>query len=535
MKADLILYNGRVYTVDPVRPWAEAVACRDGRIVTVGSNDDVLELAGPQTNSIDVGRRLVLPGLTDAHVHFLQYAIRRYQVSLFGVADFDEVRRRITAAVSTAEPGQWIVGWGWDENLWDVRPIAAHLDDVAPINPVALARMDMHTWWVNSQALQQASVDRHTPDPAESRIERDEAGNPTGILREWNAIELVEKHIPQPSSATLEKKLRSTIAEAHRFGVTGIHDQRVEREGQQSFRLMQSLWRRGELKLRVHLNIAADYLAEAAVLGLQPGFGDDRLWLGHVKAFADGTMGSRTAWMLAPFEGEPHNVGLAVTPVEKLWQLAVRAGEAGFPLSVHAIGDRAVREVLDVFTERQTAEPAARLTLPHRIEHVQLIHPDDLSRAGARGVMASVQPVHLLTDWPTADLVWGERARYAYAFRSLLEHGTRLAFGSDAPVAPFNPMLGIYAAVMRQDERGKPEAGWYPEERLTVAEAIHGYTMGPAFLAGKERHQGSITPGKWADLIVLSRNLFEIPAAEIAGVSVDFTVFAGEIVHASNR
>jgi len=531
MKADLILHNGRVYTVDPVQPWAEAVACRDGRIVAVGSNDDVLELVGPQTERLDVGRRLVLPGLTDAHIHFLQLAIRRNQASLFGVADFNEVRRRITAAVAQAEPGQWILGWGWDENLWGVQPVAAHLDDVAPVNPVALARMDMHTWWVNSMALQWANVHRYTPDPAESRIERDEEGNPTGILREWNAIELVEKHIPQPDTATLEKWLRAAIAEVHRSGITGIHDQRVEREGQQSFRLMHSLWRRGELKLRTHVNIAADYLAEAAVLGLQPGFGDERLWLGHVKAFADGTMGSRTAWMLEPFEGEPDNVGLAVTPVDELWQLAMRAAEAGFPISVHAIGDRAVREVLDVFIEHQATESAARLTLPHRIEHVQLIHRHDLSRAGAQGIMASVQPVHLLTDWPTADLVWGERARYAYAFRSLLNHGARLAFGSDAPVAPFNPMLGIYAAVTRQDERGQPEAGWYPQERLTVAETIHGYTMGPAVLAGKQQHQGSITPGKWADLVVLSRNLFEIPPAEIAGVDVDLTVFAGEVVY----
>jgi predicted amidohydrolase YtcJ len=499
--------------------------------MAVGRNDDILALAGATTQRINAGGRLALPGLTDAHIHFLQYAIRRHQVSLFGVRDFAEVRRRVQTAVSRATPGQWVQGWGWDENLWPVPPTAAHLDDIAPHNPVVLARMDMHTWWVNSTVLQRANITRHTPDPIESKIERDEAGEPTGLLREWNAIALVERFIPQPDAATLTVWLKAAIAEAHQLGVTAIHDQRVEREGQQTFRLLQSLWRRDELNLRVHINIAADYLVEATILGLQPGFGDDRLWLGHVKAFADGTMGSRTALMLEPFEGEPDNYGLTVTPADELWRLAVQASEAGFSLSIHAIGDRAVREALDVLAERQPADVAAGLLLPHRIEHVQLIQPDDVGRLSHSGIVASLQPVHLLTDWPTADRVWGQRARYAYAFRSLLAKGTHLAFGSDAPVAPFNPMLGIYAAVTRQDEQGKPDGGWYPEEQLSVAEAIHGYTKGPAYVAGKQQFQGSITPGKWGDIILLSHDLFTLPAADIPQTTVALTIFAGQVVH----
>jgi hypothetical protein len=541
-KADLILYNGRVYTVDPVMPWAEAVACANGRIVAVGSNEEVLNLAGRATQRIDAGGRLVLPGLTDAHVHFLQYAIRRQEVSLFGVRDFDEVRRRVRRAVEKAAPGQWVQGWGWDENLWDTPPSAAQLDDIAPHTPVVLARMDMHTWWVNSAAMQQAGITRETPDPPESRLERDVDGNPTGLLREWNAIRLVEPHLPKPGSAVLQGWLKEAIAEAHRLGLTGIHDQRVQREGRQTFRLFQALRRQGELNLRVHLNIAAEHLAEAAALGLQPGFGDEWLWIGHLKAFADGTMGSRTARMIEPFEGEPDNYGLPVTPADTLWEIAVQANRASFPLSIHAIGDLAVREVVDVLSELPSSEQGSRGTgeqkhtfspavLPHRIEHVQVIHPDDLPRLSRYGIVASVQPVHLLTDWPTADKVWGKRSRYAYAFRSLLAHGTRLALGSDAPVAPLNPMLGIYAAVTRQDERGQPANGWYPEERLTVAEAIHGYTLGPAYLAGKQEVQGTITPGKWADMIVLSRNLFEIPPAEIAETRVEMTVLAGQVVY----
>lgn len=542
MPADLILTNGRVYTADANQPWAEAVACANGRIIAVGRNEAILALAGDKTERLDAGGRLVLPGLTDAHVHFLQYAIRRQEVSLFGLRDFAEVRRRVAQAVAKAESGQWVQGWGWDENLWDMAPTAAQLDDIAPQTPVVLTRMDMHTWWVNSAALRQAGINRETPDPPESLIERDVDGNPTGLLREWNAIKLVEDHLPRPNSATLKLWLKEAIAEAHKLGLTGIHDQRVQREGRQNFRLFQALRRQGELKLRVHMHIAAEFLSEAAALGLQPGFGDERLWIGHLKAFADGTMGSHTALMIEPFEGEPDNRGLAVTPADMLWELATQAGRAGFPLSIHAIGDLAVRQVLDVLSESPVSEQrgdfsvsppllCSSAALPHRIEHVQLIHPNDLPRLGQYGIVASVQPVHLMTDWPTADKVWGQRARYAYAFRSLLEQGTVLALGSDAPVAPLNPILGIHAAVNRQDERGQPAGGWYPEEKLSVAEAIQGYTLGPAYLAGKQTVQGSITPGKWADLTVLSRNLFKIPPDEIAETQVDLTIFDGRVVY----
>jgi len=531
MQADLVLTNGRIYTVDTRHLWVEAVAMRDGKILAVGKNDEMLALAGPETEQMDVGGRLVLPGFTDAHIHFLQVAIRRQQVSLFGLRDFDDVLARVETAVRQAEPGQWVLGWGWDENLWDVQPIAVHLDRVAPDNPVALARMDMHTWWVNSAALTIANVRRETADPPESAIERDAQGNPTGILREWNALALVERHIPKPDEATLLQWMQATIGEMHRYGITGVHDQRVENEGPQSFRLWQALRRQNDLNLRVHMHIAADFLPEAAVVGMQPGFGDDRLWLGHVKAFADGTMGSRTAFMLEPFTGEPQNTGISVTSVEELWQLAVQAGQSGFPLSVHAIGDRAVREVLDVFQEHLSTPGAANVQLPHRIEHVQLLHPDDVAKLNDARIVASMQPVHLITDWATADKVWGERARLTYAFRSLLDNGAILAFGSDAPVAPYDPMLGIYAAVSRQDMDGKPDGGWYANEKMNMAEVIYAYTMGPAMVSGKQAVQGSITPGKWADLIVLSQDLFEVEPEAIPDTQVDVTVFASDVVY----
>lgn len=532
MQADLILTNGRIYTVDMAHPWVEAVAVRNGRILAVGTTDEMLALAGQETERLDVGGRLVLPGFTDAHIHFLQVAVRRQQVSLFGLRDFDEVLAKVETAVHQAVPGAWVLGWGWDENLWGgVQPSAAMLDRLSPDNPVALARMDMHTWWVNSAALNAAGVTRETADPPESSIERDADGHPTGILREWNALNLVERHIPKPNEETLLGWMQETIAEMHRHGITAVHDQRVENEGPQSFRLWHALNSGGRLKLRVHMHLAADFLPEAGVIGLRPGFGDERLWVGHVKAFADGTMGSHTALMLDGFTDESDNTGIAVTPVEEMWQLAMQAGQAGFPLSIHAIGDQAVREVLDVFHEHLSSPSAAGVTLPHRIEHVQLLHPDDVARLRHPRIVASMQPVHLITDWHTADKVWGERARLTYAFRSLLDNGATLAFGSDAPVAPYDPMLGLYAAVSRRDTDGNPAGGWYPQENLTMAEAIYGYTMGPAIVAGKQAVQGSITPGKWADMIVLSQNLFEVEPEAILETKVDVTVFAREVVY----
>lgn len=547
MNADLIIHNAKIYTVDPDLPWAEAVAVGNGRILAVGRNDEILPLAGAETEILDGNGRLILPGFTDSHVHFLQVAIRNHQISLFGLADFAEVRETVRTGVSQAKPGEWVQGWGWDENLWPRLPSRADLDDIAPDTPIALARMDMHTWWVNGAALKLAGITSETPDPPESRIERDENGRPTGILREWNAIELVERHIPEPDEATLAGWLEEAITLAHSLGLTGLHDQRVENEGDLSFRLFQALNRAGKLKLRLHMNIAADRLPQAAALGLQPGFGDDRLWVGHVKSFADGTMGSQTAHMLEPFSSDPTNTGIAVTPANEMWQLAVAASDAGFPISIHAIGDRAVREVLDVCEELKgrrgeglkgrlfTPSPPHPLTpsplpMPHRIEHVQLLHPNDVGRLAQLGVVAAMQPVHLQTDWPTADRVWGKRARLTYAFRSLLDAGTVLAFGSDAPVAPLNPMLGVFTAVTRQDNTHQPTNGWYPQERISLEETIYAYTMGPAILSGKQHVQGSITPGKWADLIVLDQDLFTIDAAKIGETAVTATIFAGELV-----
>lgn len=532
MKAELILNNGRIYTLNPNQPWAEALACANGRVLAVGRSSEIEALADAHTKIIDAKGRLVLPGFTDAHIHFLQVARRSKQINLFRAASIDDVLRRVETAVQQAQPGQWIQGWGWDAHLWpDIQPQASLLDHISPDNPIVLAQMDMHSWWVNSAAMRAVNLTKETPDRPNSTIERDGQGHPIGILREWNAIELVRAHMPEDDEMVLFEWLQDSLTAAHTLGFTGIHDQRVEREGDQSFRLWQRLDKADQLKLRVHMHIAADFIPHAARLGLQAGFGNERLWLGHAKAFADGAMGSHTARMLAPYEGEPTNRGLVVTPNDKLWEFIQKAGEAGFPMSVHAIGDQAVRDVMDIFIEHLATPAGTTLSMPHRIEHVQILHPDDLPKFGHPGIVTSMQPYHLMTDWQTADSIWRPRTRYGFPMRSLIDHGATLAFGSDAPVAPMDPMAAIYAAVSRQDLDGMPAGGWQPNEKLTVAEAVTAYTMGPAQVAGKTGVQGSLAPGKWADFIILSQNLFDIPPEQIVETKVDVTVFASEIVY----
>ena len=527
----LVLYNGKLYTQDPGYPQATAVAIRDGRILAIGRDAEIEALAGSNTQIIDLKGRLVLPGFTDCHIHFLEYALRRSQVILDGVEDWQEVRRQIRAGVERTNPGEWVLGGGWNQNLWGdgTFPSKAALDDICPQNPVALSRIDGHSLWVNSLALKKAGITAETPDPPKSRIDRDpDSGELTGILREWEAIRLVQDIIPEPDDEIVVAALRESITEAHRLGLTGIHEMRVEGEKKPALRAFLRLRQRGDLLLRVACMIPVEYIDEAIALGLGSGLGDATLHIGGVKLFADGSMGSGTAWMLEPFEGSEDDYGLVVTPKEELSDIAHRAHAAGISLTIHAIGDRALRDVLDVLTEIQGRQPSA---LRHRIEHVQCIHPSDVHRLAQLGVIASMQPTHIMDDWAVADRVWGKRSRCAYAFRSLLDAGTHLAFGSDCPVASLNPLLGIQAAVLRQDRKGEPEGGWYPGERLTVAEAVRGYTLGAAYAVGLEDVLGSITPGKLADMVVLSRDIFTIPPEEISDTQVDYTIFDGRVVY----
>ncbi len=538
----LILHNARIYTQDAAQPWAQAVALGDGRILAVGDDADVLALAGAETERIDLSGGLMLPGFCDAHIHLSHYALGLRKVRLASTRSRREMFERIREAAQRTAPGGWIVGQGWNESWWGETafPTAAEIDAATgPDRPAIFYRSDMHSAVVNSAALRRAGITAGTPNPPGGVIDRDAGGQPTGFLRD-QAIDLVARLAPAPSSAEHDAALQEGMAALHRLGVTAVHAQRVK-DGDDGPREWASLLRlraAGDLHLRVACNVAAHEMVHLAGLGLRTGFGDDYLRLGHVKVFADGSLGSRTAWLLAPFvklsRDEADNYGVSVTPPEQMAAEFRRAVELGFPISVHAIGDRANRVVLDIFEELASTTPAP--AVPHRIEHVQIIDPTDLPRLAQLGVTASVQPIHAIDDMDTADLFLGARGAHMYNFRSLIESGALVAFGSDAPVADPNPFVGIHAALTRQRVERLPAPGWYAHECISLEQAIFAYTLGAARAAGWQRTIGSITPGKRGDLIVLERDLFaltaeEIEAGAVAEILPVLTIFDGRVVY----
>lgn len=527
-----IFYNGDLYTQWPDCPRAQAVACYGGRIVAVGADDEVRALAGPGTQQVDLGGRFGLPGLTDAHFHFYNWAIARSEVHLAGARSLGEMQARIRARLGGLAAGRWLVGQGWNETEWQpaTMPHADDLDALSMEHPMAFWRSDMHGVVVNRAALAQAGITRETPDPAGGVIERDERGEPTGRLFEL-AIGLIRRHIPDPTEEEALAAVREAIGAAHRLGLVGVHDQRMKGhgEGGPALRAYGRLHAEGALTLRIASNVDSAERKRIFKLGLYSGLGDERLHLGHMKIFVDGSLGSQTAWMVEPFEGTTDNFGVVVTPVEEIQEIVREAQRHRWAISVHAIGDRANREMLDIF-EELAAERDPTMTVPHRIEHVQTIQPADLPRLARLGITASVQPIHATDDWVAAERLWGERGRNAYPFRRLLDSGATLALGSDCPVADPNPFAGIHAAVTRQRPDGTPPGGWYPAERLTVAEAIAGYTLGPARAQGRDSFQGRLAPGYLADLTLLDRNLFATAPEQLAETKAEMVVVGGVVV-----
>jgi predicted amidohydrolase YtcJ len=529
MQADLVLYNGRIYTMDRARPGAQAVAIVRNRIAAVGNDVQVKSLLAPGGEAVDLGGRTAVPGLTDAHIHFVGYALRLMRINLSGIVSRAETVQRVAERAQTARPGEWLLGGGWDRNLWEDPsfPTKEDLDSAAPHNPVALSSKDGHSLWVSSLALAGAGITAETPSPPGGEIERQpRTGEPTGILKE-NAEGLVKRVIEKPSLKAIQTALKTAMVNAHQAGLTGIHDCEDER----AFAAFQELSNKNELGLRVLMHIPAKNLDDAIGLGLRTGFGNEQLRVGGVKMFADGALGSRTAAMLAPYEDEPLNLGIVVTSKEELRELVSKASRAGISAAIHAIGDRANRDVLDILEEsRQLGEGS---DLRHRIEHVQLLHPADVPRLAKLGIVASMQPIHATSDMDMVKRHWGEeRGQGAYAWRSLLDAGTGLAFGSDCPVETLDPLVGIHAAVTRRRADGSPgPEGWHPEQRITVEDAVQAYTMGAAYASGEEREKGSITPGKLADLVVLSQDIFAVPAMSILETKVEATILNGKFVY----
>ncbi len=523
---DLILINGRVYTQDPENPLAEAVAVRAGRIAAVGRSDEIAGLRGDRTLVIDLAGKMVLPGFIDAHVHFLGFAFGLSRVDLGGCPTLAAALERLRE-FGRNRAGSWIIGYGWDDNSWERRPTRWELDRLFPQTPVVLARKDWHAIWVNSQALEALGIRDQDSDPPGSRLERDERGRLTGIIREDLAMKIYAERLPQPPEEEALSLLEEAIAIARRHGITSIHTM----EDGQAFHLFRRLDEAGRLGLRVWAAVAKSDLEAALRLGLGTGFGNERLRFGHLKLFLDGTLGSQTADMLEPFEGQPGNRGIVFTPYEEADALIDRAARAGIAVALHAIGDAAVRKALDLFALEKERRPDLRLR--HRIEHAQLVHPDDLPRFGKLGLITSMQPIHCTSDIDIAEKYWGARSRYAYPFRSLKNAGARLAFGSDCPVESLDPLAGIRAAATRAREDGYPRGGWYPQEKLSVAEAVDAYTSGAAWASYEEKVKGKIAAGYYADLVVLSRDIFALPPEEVCKARVEMTIFDGRLVYSA--
>ena len=532
---DLIFYNGNILTMDPRQSHATALAIRSNRILAVGGDEIVRDLAGRLARPVDLQGRLVLPGLTDSHFHLYDWSLSQRELQLADTTSLKDLQSRLEQRVAETPAGNWIKGQGWNETRWDhtILPTAAELDAVSKNHPVILWRSDLHLAVANSRALELAGITVSTPNPPQGLIDRDPAGKPSGILREL-AINLVRQVIPPPNEEQTAQAIHNALAGLHRLGLTGVHDFRIMggADGPPAFHAYQRLNAAGELSLRVWMDLPGERLDEAIALGLRSGFGDDRLRIGHLKYFSDGSQGARTAWMLEPYE-DTGKTGLPLTPMEQIAQSIQRADQAGLAVAVHAIGDRANRELIDVFEEvlKKRRSGDTLPTVPHRIEHVQNIRPEDVRRLSELGVVASVQPIHITDDIDVVESSVGTRGRFAYPLRDMIDAGVLLTLGSDAPVANPNPLWGIHAAVTRQRRDDTPSGGWYPRQRLSLAEAVWGYTQGPALVSGRGAHLGSLTPGKLADLIILDRDIYQVNPAEIARAEVVMTVFDGRVVY----
>jgi predicted amidohydrolase YtcJ len=523
-----LLYNAYIYTQDPSHPTESAIAIDRERIVAVGEANNLLPQY-PNAEKQNMEGRVILPGLTDAHLHLKHYALSLQKIDC-ETGTKEECLRRVEERARQTKPGEWILGHGWNQNVWGVWPAASELDAIAPNNPVYLTAKSLHAAWANTAALRLARINDQTPDPQNGQIQRDEKGSATGILLE-TAMERVGEMIPEPGIAEIAAAIEKAQSILWKMGLTGVHDF----DRRDSFMALQQLHKQNRLKLRVLKNIPVELLDQAYELGLNAGFGDDWLRIGSVKLFMDGALGPHTAAMFQPYIGEDDNRGILNMDGEELFEHGRKAAQVGLALTVHAIGDRANHEVLNAYEQLRSYERENHLpALRHRIEHVQVLHPDDAARLGTLNVIASMQPIHATSDMLMADAFWGERSRLAYALKTQLDHGARLALGSDAPVESPNPFLGLYAAATRRRADGSPSAeGWYPEQKLTMAEAWEGFTLGPAYAAYMEDRLGRLAPGYLADLIVLdaSQDPFTCDPEELLTMQSSATMVGGEWVY----
>lgn len=525
---ELVLKNGNIYTVDPHLGRVEALAISEGKIVAAGTNAEIEPWVGPRTKVLDLAGKFVMPGFNDAHTHFGSGGQRLLAVNLGGTRSLGEFQERIRARVRETPPGEWIQGGGWDESLWPENriPTRADLDAVSTQHPMVFSRVDGHSVVVNSAALSKAGITRETQPPYGGAIVKDASGEPTGWLKDA-ATELVEKLVPAPSREQRQRGLRLALQEAARRGVTSIQDN----SDWEDFLAFRALKEEGKLTLRVTewLPFLAP-LEKLEAMRREGGSTDPWLKTGALKAVTDGSGGSRSAAMLAPFADDPANRGLLLIEPEQLKKMVLERDAAGFQITLHAIGDYANRLALDAF--ELALKTNGRRDARHKIEHAQFLDRADVPRFQALGVIASMQPSHVLSDIRWAPKILGPAREYeAYAWNSVLKTGARLAFGTDFPVEPLNPLRGLYASVSREAEGGGPAGGWLPEEKISIADAIRAYTWGSAYAEFEEQRKGTLAPGKLADLVVLSQDVTRVPASEILRTEVLLTMVGGKIVY----
>lgn len=528
--ADLIVTNARIYTVDENRPIVEAMAIRDGRVVATGPQRGIMTLRGPNTQVLDLHGRTVIPGMIDAHVHLLNLGNSLRNVDLVGTTSYDEVVARVVARAKEAPAGMWILGRGWDQNDWGDTRFPTHdaLSRAVPNHPVVLTRIDGHATLVNAAAMRAAGVTAQTQDPSGGRLERGADGSPTGVLVDA-AMGLVNRHVPPATKEQLKTAVQAAITEMNRWGLTSVHDAGV---GRAVIDVYEEVAREGHFNIRDYVMVANNDSAINHYLqrGPQSGLYDGRLWIKAIKISADGALGSRGAALIEPYSDDPKNTGLSLVPPGRVRDVSVKALRAGFQVNVHAIGDRANRTVLDEFAEALTQVPVADHRF--RIEHAQIIHPDDVPRFAELGVIPSMQASH-----QTSDMYWAvnrlgpTRVLGAYAWRSLLNTGVIIANGSDLPVERTNPLISFMASVSRQDARGWPAGGWYPEQRMTRDEALKSMTIWAAYAGFMEKDVGSLAPGKLADFVVLDQDIMRVPPELILGTNVLSTYLGGRAVY----
>lgn len=526
----VILSNAKIWTVDPAQPEAEAVAIAGDRIVAVGSSAEILKLKDERTHVIDLNGKRVLPGFNDAHVHFFDGGSELAGPQLRYSRSKEEFRKTLAEFVKHVPSGQWITGGEWDHEQWNPATLPDHqlIDDVTSNWPVFVSRLDGHMSLANALALKLAGVDKNTKDVPGGVIVRDARGNPTGVLKDA-AQALVERVIPPPTRDQIRDAIRAAQVYVNAEGVTSVQDMSARPD---VFRVYQAMAKTGELTVRISGHQPLPNYDRLAAVGITADFGSERLHIGGVKGFADGSLGSTTALMFQPYLDAPNTSGIPSAELAnpaKMWANIQGADAAGLQIAIHAIGDKANRTILNFFEELERKDPDRDRRL--RIEHAQHLTPEDIPRFAKLHVIASMQPYHCIDDGRWAEKRIGpERAKTTYAFRSLIDAGTTLAFGSDWPVAPASPLMGIYGAVTRKTLDGKHPDGWVPEQKITVAQAVKAYTMGSAYASFEDNIKGSITPGKLADLVVLSDDIFTIDPAKIPSVKVTMVFFNGNYI-----